>query len=311
MTTDFPGWVKVFDQSRTRVPVSQHKAMYDAGFRVMAGYDGGGSPDKRTLMFEIDSWLSQGVDTGFAALFEIAGTEPIDAPSSGLAHAQRARAAWRAQGYPDSRSIAVAVDENVTVAEARAQLTQYFTLWKTWDTVPPLAYVEMDAGAILFAEGIIAGTFTPAAYSWDPSNTLVTPQNAPAHVMWTQEHNGQNLDGGNVDIGHIRETANIQWRDGRMTTIADEVWNDDIIANPTQRTDHATNPTTKAGFALGDAWQQIYNLANKLGILQTTVSTLVSDVAKIPTTAVPAAPLSDADIQRIATELANQLRGTL
>lgn len=307
MTT---GWVQVFDQSRTRVPVTRHKEMYDLGFRVMAGYAGGGSSDKWTPSNEIVNWLLQGPDTGFAALFEINGTEPIDNPSSGLVHAQTARAAWRNRGYPDVCSIAPAVDENVTVSEARTQLTQYFTMWNTWDTAKPLPYVEMDAGAILFAEGITAGTFTPAAFSWDPSNTLVTPDNAPSHVVWTQEHNGRNLAGGNVDIGHIRTTANILWR-GNTMTAADDVWNDDIIANPTQRVDHATNPTTKAGFALGDAWQQIYNLAAKLSTTNVVLNELVSNVAKIPTTAVPAAPLSDADIQRIATALANQLRGTL
>lgn len=307
------GWVKVFDQSRTRVPITRHKEMYDLGFRVMAGYAGGGSALKWTPTAEIASWLSQGPDTGFAALFEIFGTEPIDAPSSGLTHAQSARAAWRARGYPDTCSIAAAVDENVTVPEAREQLTQYFTLWKTWDTALPIPYVEMDAGAILFAEGITAGTFTPAAYSWDPSGILVTPSNAPTHVIWTQEHNGQNLAGGNVDIGHIRTTAPILWATkGADMTQPGDVWS----YKPVPPWPNTIDET---------AWGQlneIHNIAiaanNKastlvadMAVISTQMDSLKNAVGAIPTTAIPAAPLSDDDIQRIATALANQLRGTL
>jgi len=207
------GWVGAFDQSFTRVPVSRLHEMYAAGYRVMAGYRGGGTSDKWLTANEISTWLALGSDTGIAALFEIKGSEPIDDPLSGVLHARIARASWREVGYPDHRSIAPAVDENVTVAEARTQLTQYFSSWFHTDTAPPIPYVEMDAGEILFLERLTAGTFTPAAYGWDASNRLVTPNNAPSHVVWTQEHNGRNLDGGNVDVGHIRTTANIQWKD--------------------------------------------------------------------------------------------------
>jgi len=298
------GWVKAFDQSRARVPVSRHKEMYDADFRVMAGYAGGGSSNKWTPTAEIVSWLSQGPDTGFAALFEIAGTEPIDNPASGSAHAVAARAAWRARGYPDACSIAPAVDEDVTPAQARTQLTQYFTAWKTGDTVLPMPYVEMDAGLILFNEGLSVGTFTPAAFDWDPSHTLVTPDNAPPHVIWTQEKNGQNLAGGIVDIGHIRESAPILWARG-------------IQMNPSDFWFWKLSPP-KAGVVDETAFGQLVDARNnavaanaKATALAAKVDALTTAVAAIPTTAVPASPLSDAEVQRIATALAAQLRGTL
>lgn len=220
------GWVPVFDQSFQRVPINRLHEMWTAGYRVMAGYAGGGSSNKWLTLAEIDEWLSFGLDAGIAALFEIKGTEPIDNPSSGKLHAQQARAAWRALGYPDHAAISPAVDENVTVAEARAQLTTYFHYWANADTTLAIPYVEKDAGAILYNEGWSNGTFTPAAFSWDPSNTLVTPDNAPSHVVWTQEHNGKTMAGGNVDIGHIRKSALIRWGVNEMdeASIAAKVW---------------------------------------------------------------------------------------
>ena len=205
------GWLPIFDQSFNRVPVTKLRNMYLAGYRVMAGYAGGGSSAKWLTRAEISAWRALGPDTGVLALFEVKGTEPIDNPTSGDDHAKEARAAWRVLGYPDAGTISPAVDENVTVAEARAQLTTYMGHWAVADTTHPLAYVEMDAGAVLFMAGVTIGTGTPAAFSWDNSGKLVTPANAPAHVLWTQEHNGQRLAGGIVDIGHIRTTAPIWW----------------------------------------------------------------------------------------------------
>lgn len=296
------GWVLVFDQSRTRVPIARHKEMYDKGFRVMAGYAGGGSSDKWTPIQEIQSWLSQGPDTGFAALFEIAGTEPIDTPKSGMAHAQVARAAWRARGYPDDCSIAPAVDENVTVTEARSQLTQYFTWWKYADTCKPMPYVEMDAGAILYAEGLSVGTFTPAAFDWDESHTLVTPDNAPNHVVWTQEHDGQNLAGGNVDIGHIRTRAPIMWaKKGIMVTQPVDVW----------AWDGAKNDPKWPGAPDETAFGILLEARNNAIAANQKADKALTAIAAITTVAVPTTSLSDADVQRIATALAEQLRGTL
>jgi hypothetical protein len=206
------GWVTAADQSRDRIPVARMAEAYEAGLRVLGGYAGGGSPDKWTPRAEIDAWFAQGPDTGFAALFEIRGTEPIDSPSSGAAHARAARAAWRKLGYPDTCSIFVAVDRDVTMAQARAELTTYYRAWASVDTCLPVGYVEDDAGEILVAEGILAAVFTPAAWGWNQPPVLYTPANAPIHVCWTQERNGQLRYGGDLDMGHIRTTAPIWWR---------------------------------------------------------------------------------------------------
>lgn len=206
------GWVKVFDQSFQRVPIARLKEMYAGGFRVMAGYAGGGSSTKWLTTAEIKTWLGLGPDTGIFALFEGVGTEAINNPGLGDDNAKAARSAWRLRGYPDNASISPAVDRNISVAQAKAAITQYFTNWNNTDTCKPIPYIEKDGGAILFAEKLTAGTGTPAAFSWDPSDVLVTPDNAPSHVVWTQEHNGISMAGGDIDIGHIRLTAPIQWK---------------------------------------------------------------------------------------------------
>lgn len=279
------GWVPVFDQSFTRVPISRLHEMYDAGYRVMAGYRGGGTSNKWLTANEIAAWFALGDDTGIAALFEIKGTEPIDNPNSGFPHALSARAAWRLMGYPDDCSIAPAVDENVTIVEARAQLTEYFINWATGDTALPIPYVEMDAGAILFAEHISAGTFTPAAFAWDSSNKLIVPSNAPSHVVWTQEHNGRNMAGGNVDIGHIRVMANIQWKDNAMFTAAD------LHTMMTTHVLPATNPTESLGTAILGTQNGVAALRTEIDDLKSVVATLAASVAKIPITALPSAPI--------------------
>jgi len=269
--------------------------MYDAGYRVMAGYRGGGTSNKWLTANEIAAWFALGDDTGIAALFEIKGTEPIDDPLSAVLHARIARASWREIGYPDRCSIAPAVDENVTVTETRTQLTQYFSHWTATDTALPIPYVEMDAGAVLFAEHISAGTFTPAAFAWDSSNNLIVPSNAPSHVMWTQEHNGRNMAGGNVDIGHIRVTANIQWKDNAVFTVAD------LHTMMTTKVLPATNPTETLGTAILSTQNGVAALRTEIDDLKTVVATLAASVANIPTTALPSASI---DVAALATALA-------
>lgn len=270
----------------------------------MAGYAGGGSSSKWLTAKEISTWLALGSDTGIAALFEITGREPIDNPASGATHAKAARTAWRNLGYPDECSISPAVDEDVTATEAKAQLTQYFSNWVTTDTALPIPYVEMDAGAILYNEKITAGTFTPAAYDWDPSHTLVTPDNAPSHVVWTQEHNGQWLAGGNVDTGHIRVSANIQWKGKAMVDTDIEIF--DVWATLSKFVGNGSGLTpyhdgdghiTMVPYATRD---DVKALQTSLDNLSTSITALTAAVAKIPTTALPSAPI---DIDALATAI--------
>ncbi len=207
-------WAKVFDQSFKRVPIKRLPEAYAAGFRGMAGYAGGGSSDKWLTAAEIAAWKACGPDTFVPPMFEIAGTEPVDYPSKGGAHARAARDAWSRLGCPTHVAIAPAVDENVGSTQWRGPLSTYFYNWKTADRTP-VVYVEADAGAFLHAGGLTAGTFTPAAWAWNSPAVLYTPDNAPAHVVWTQERNGQNLAGGDVDEGHIRtDAACIWWLNG-------------------------------------------------------------------------------------------------
>lgn len=313
MTT---GWIPVFDQSFQRVPVTRLREMYAAGYRVMAGYAGGGTSNKWLTPAEIKAWRALGPDTAVAALFEVFGTEPISNPTLGDDHARAARAAWRALGYPDACAISPAVDENVTVTQARAQLTTYFAHWTAADTCKPIAYVEMDAGAVLAAAGVTAGTFTPAAFSWDASGHLVTPANAPAHVMWTQEHNGQSLAGGNVDIGHIRLTAPVWWTtthapDGgdMPLTVADAktIVTADVLPNFPWAADAKTNPTISLETAVLVAGNQAHAAYQALG----TVLDLLGQSAKVEQAMALALAGMPADVQVTAAELQAALVGAL
>ena len=321
MTT---GWVPIFDQSFRRVPISRLHEMYDDGFPVMAGYAGGGSSTKWLTAAEINAWFALGPDTGVLALFEGVGTEAINNPTLGDDNAKAARTAWRLRGYPDDCAISPAVDRNISVAQAKAAITQYFTNWNKADTCKPIPYIEKDGGAILFAEKLTAGTGTPAAFSWDPSDTLVTPDNAPSHVVWTQEHNSKAMAGGIVDIGHIRLTAPIQWKGKPVArTLSDDdfaeirtiVWSltppagagdGDVIPNNSPfvmdspaHTPPGTNPTTGAGFALGRIRT----------ILEEMEATKPTGNIDIPTLANALAPLIAAhlDLSAIAVAVAQEI----
>lgn len=207
-------WVRIFDDSFQRVPVRNYSAMYADGYRVMAGYVAGGTSGKWVTAAEIKAWLSQGRDTGFLSLFEAVGDEPVRSPNSGTAHARAARAGARARGVPDTSAISPAMDRDVSKAQAESggPIATYMRLWKAADTMRPFPYIEMDAGGELFDAGLTVGTGTPAAYGWDSTfGKLVTPDNAEAQVLWTQEHNGVNVHGGNIDEGHIRTDAPIHW----------------------------------------------------------------------------------------------------
>jgi hypothetical protein len=64
------------------------------------------------------------------------------------------------------------------------------------------------------------------------------------------------------------------WETEMPLTSADGkvVWNTDIIPNPKQRVDHATNPATSAFYAMGDMWQLIYNLRDSVAALESAVA---------------------------------------
>lgn len=222
VTTMADGWVPYFDQSFQQA--TNLKAAWDAGFRVLAGYVAGGSSSKWVKPKDLATWMSFATDedkAGFFPLFEAVGTEPVTNPGSGDDHARTSRAACRKLGIPDHVAISPAMDRDISMAQAKNQVAAYMRAWKGADTVAPFPYVEMDAGAYLYNQKLSVGTFTPAAYSWDASNRLVTPDNAPAHVMCTQEHNGVSLAGGDVDKGHIRTSAPIFWKGGEDVPLTD------------------------------------------------------------------------------------------
>jgi hypothetical protein len=120
------------------------------------------------------------------------------------------------------------MDRNIDMAQARGPVAAYMRAWKATDAMPPLPYVELDAGAALYAAGLTVGTGTPAAYAWSSPAVLYTPDNAPTHVIWTQEHNGVRLHGGVIDIGHIRTDAPIMWATSSGASVPTTPTEDDM-----------------------------------------------------------------------------------
>jgi len=281
-------WVKIFDAA---VMPSSPQAVWDAGWRVFAGY-AGSQPWKEETAAEIAKWMTPAHPFSCAGMFESDGSEPIDSPADGTAHARAARAAWSALGYPDTASIAYAVDRNVTMAQVKGPVAKYFELvGKADPRALPIGYIENDGGEWLTARGLIAGTFVPAAYSWGNPPVLVTPDNAAQaapHALWLQEHNGETgppWTGGNVDIGHIRDDAPIWWSDDMGTP--EDVWNVDTIRNPNQRPDSpghtppGTNATAQADYALGDTWQLVYDLRDAVAATRVTLVAIASKVGTL------------------------------
>jgi hypothetical protein len=93
----------------------------------------------------------------------------------------------------------------------------------------------------------------------------------------------------------------------------DTILGRDKITNPSARPDSplhspaGANQYTGWGFAVGDTWDKVYDtLAATASIqadvdaLSAAVATLTAKVDAIPTTALPPAPMPDADVARIA-----------
>jgi hypothetical protein len=209
-------WVPIFDATGPGFPSGTAKAKA-AGVKAVAGYRGSTAWKKFTPSLR-DQW--RGAGFGIVAMFE------ADDPTrgyfranggrpNGIADGQAARADWRAIGYPDSCFIAYAYDGNTGPANY-PNIKAYFQGIVSVDTCLPWAYIEPDVGELLFADGLIGGIFAPAAYGWDP---LGRGSFDRPHVFWKQLHNGVTTLGGNVDMGEIRDDANLWWPEGHTAPI--------------------------------------------------------------------------------------------
>lgn len=60
--------------------------------------------------------------------------------------------------------------------------------------------------------------------------------------------------------------------DVALTT--DDIWNADVVTNPSQRSNAKSDPQQRAAFALGDAWQLLYDLRGAVATLDAKVTAL-------------------------------------
>jgi len=305
MTTWLPSLDDSFD------PIDDYAAAYAAGIRVWYRYVGPGSAGKHWTKAEMAHWHAQGPDTFCGFLAEGVGDEPLTSPGVGDDQGRSARAAMDGLGVPAHVLCSPAMDRNVTKAQTLGSIATYMRNWIRGFGGLPVPYIEVENGGRLVALGISAGTFVPAAYSWNESGELVTPANAPAHVVQTQERNAVKKFKGDVDLGNTRVGAPHVWWDrpgGKSpvlgsTTGDDEVTPEDIdaVATATVKKLLATGLGSSGVPTVGVALQSGYNDGvETLGV-----------VKALPTTAAPAAPLSDADKDDIAKRVADLLAGRL
>lgn len=289
------GWVRAFDDSFD--PVTDLRAAYAAGFRVWCRYVGPGSDAKHWTPAQIAAWLACGPDTGVGMLAEATGDEPLTDPASATTHARSAKAAIRALGIdPGQVLCSPAVDRNISRAQATGNVAAYMRNWTLAYGGRPVPYVEVENGGVLVQLGIAAGTFVPAAYSWNESGQLVTPDNAPAHVVQTQEHNGVKAYGGTIDTGHIRTTApHVYWNPEGTTDMA--ITNADVHTFVTAPALPADNPTQSLGTAISVARDRAASADAKLDALATAVAAL--QVVQVGT------PI---DLDALAAKVVEQLR---
>jgi hypothetical protein len=67
-----------------------------------------------------------------------------------------------------------------------------------------------------------------------------------------------------------------------MAADAATIWNADLITNPHQRSNALTDPKQRAAFALGDAWQLLYDAHDALSDLAAKVDDLAAKVGAPP-----------------------------
>jgi hypothetical protein len=122
----------------------------------------------------------------------------------------------------------------------------------------------------------------------------------------------QSVGGHQVDVNTVLTPYWGGWLLGEENSMtlakadADVVWHDDIVPN-TAADDATTNPTTQAAFALGDTRARVIILGKSVAALKTELDALKTAVAKIPTTAAPAAPLDPAALAAIAKAVNDDL----
>jgi len=136
--------------------------------------------------------------------------------------------------------------------------------------------------------------------------------------VWTQEHNGRKQAGGVIDAGHIRTDAPCVWwnpagSQGSVPIAGEDMplTTDDVHTILTAKSLPADTPTMSLGTVVMDAQAKARAAAAGVDALTGKVDALAAKIAALPTTAAPAAPLSDADKDDIAKRVADLLAGRL
>lgn len=179
----------------------------DAGYVAVGCYIGAGSLDKRLNAAERDRIFAAGL--GIYLLCEGgAGDYQFGAPM-GRTHANLVLSDYARLGIPRDKPTYFAIDQQVTTAAGLLKVKDYMTGASSVMGVSCTG----DYGSALVCKYCSDNRLATYAYqtlAWS-NGTWWTGDNI------RQEHNGMNLFGGNVDIGHARTLEFGQWNGDDMT----------------------------------------------------------------------------------------------
>lgn len=253
-----------------------------AGKHFVVRYGGPGRDSKQLHAAELTALLAAGLNVVANAEGSAGG---LKGAAAGRVWAASALADFTALGMPEHRPIYFSADWDVQPSEYAGVDA---ALRAAADALGGVARVGIYGGYNIVAHCVGAGT---ARWFWQTYAWSGGRWHPAAHIQ--QYRNGVTVAGGDCDLDRAMAADYGQWGQGDtvdtadVNQIVDRTWNaDGIVTNPTQRGDHAVNPTVRAAFALGDAWQLLYDERANLAALTGVVNALAATVAGIAADAV-------------------------
>lgn len=290
-----------------------------AGYVAVCRYYAGGASHigKEITAAEVPEKTAAGIR--IVSNWEV-GTSPADTVAQGEADARAFVEQHASVGGPDWAPCYFSVDRSI----APTSMHNYFTGVCNILGVARVGCYGEDALIVALHN---AGLIT---YGWRSMSSSFPGNPATADCHLKQTGSGH-IYGHAVDFNDALQPLYGGWLQGEDDPMAElapadvtmAVWGQtadkgdaewDVIPNTSKNvadspahTPPGTNANTGAGYALGRTRQLAEDNAVDIAVLKTELAALQAAVAKIPTTAVPAGPMSDADVQRIATATAAQL----
>lgn len=238
-----------------------------AGKKFAVRYGGPGSTSKMLTESELTALRTVGIDVVANAEGTAGG---YTGAAAGRSWAQSAQADFRALGMPADRPIYFSVDFDAGTAD-----------WPGIDAALRASAAVLGANhvGVYGSYDVIEHCRATGLATWFWQTYAWSSGRGPAsYTHLYQYRNGVTIGGGDCDLTRALLADYGQWGYQKETEMAIS-WADDIVANPRQRADAATNKTTSVSWALGDMYAQIYNLRDSVAAMNTSLSAAVKALA--------------------------------